>query len=250
LAVLSAGCHAFDVLAPRLAVLGLLALGCHASVQGDAKANTNGEADAELDAEVQKERAVAAPEGMKPDAQPASEASTDSKKPLLGARSDLTLVPADVAGQCSCLRVALGPANLGAFRWAAETPAVDDQTQLALALTSAGSGCKDPKGSQGASYWGYGRKGDDVVVYIENGVQGRPLAQGAIIPKPFGQGQVYMAPAKKGVIYGKAADGKGRCKIGNPGVTRTIPVTPDEMGAGAGGPAGDATSDEDLLTGR
>ncbi|HEX5098273.1 MAG TPA: hypothetical protein VFV94_02185 [Polyangiaceae bacterium] len=239
------------MLVPRIAALGcLLALGCHASVQADAKANTDGEADAELDAEVQKERAVAGTEGTKPDAPATTVAAADSKKPLLGARSDLTLVPAQIAGQCSCLRVALGPANLGAFRWAAEAPAVDDQTQLALALSSEGSGCKDPKGSQGASYWGYGRKGDDVVVYIENGVQGRPLAQGAIIPKPFGQGQVYVAPAKKGVIYGKAADGTGRCKLGNPGVTRTIPVTPDEMGAGTGSPAGDATSDEDLLTGR
>ena len=235
----------------RIAILGLLGFGCHGSVQADAKASSNGEADAELDAEVQKERAAAGAEGTKPDQKAVTNAPADAKRPLLGARSDLALASAQAAtGQCSCLRVALGAANLGAFHWTAETPAVDDQTQLVLALSSEGSGCTDPKGSTGASYWGYGRRGDDVVVYVENGVKGRPMAAGAIIPKPFGQGQVYVAPAKKGVIYGKAADGKGNCKIGNPGAARTIPVSPDEMGAGSGSPSDESGAGGDLLTGQ
>jgi len=253
LAVLTAGCHAFVVLMLRVALVGLMAFGCHGSVQADANASTSGEADAELDAEVQKERAAAAAaEGTKPDQKPEAQAAADTKRPLLGARSDLTLASAQAqtGAQCSCLRVALGAANLGAFRWTAETPAVDDQTQLVLALSSEGSGCTDPKGSVGASYWGYRRSGDDVVVYVENGVKGRPLAAGAIIPKPVGTGQVYVAPAKKGVVYGKATDGKGNCKVGNPGPLRTIPVTPDEMGAGSVAPGGEPALGEDLLTGR
>jgi len=251
LAVLTAGCHAFVVLVLRIAILGLLGFGCHGSVQANANASTNGEADAELDAEVQKERAAAGSEGTKPDQKAATNATTDAKRPLLGSRSDLTLASAQAStGQCSCLRVALGAASLGAFHWTAETPAVDDQTQLVLALSSEGSGCTDPKGSTGASYWGYGRRGDDVVVYVENGVKGRPLATGAIIPKPFGQGQVYVAPAKKSVIYGKAADGKGNCKVGNPGAPRTIPVSPDEMGTGTGGPGDEAGPGNELLPGQ
>ncbi|HEV8550784.1 MAG TPA: hypothetical protein VGQ57_17180 [Polyangiaceae bacterium] len=201
-------------------------------MQAGANAGTSGQSDAELDAEIQKERAAAAAPGTKPDQAPAAAASATAR-PLLGARTDLSLSPADVPGQCSCVRVALGAANLGAFRWKSEPPAVDDQTQLVLALTSEGAGCTNPKGSLGASYWGYRRAGDDVVVYVENGVQGRPVAGGAIIPKPFGQGQVYLAPMGKSVIYGKAAGGKGRCKLGNPGAPRTIPVGPDEMGQGS-----------------
>jgi len=216
-------------------------------VQGGAKANANGDADAELDAEVQKERALANATGTKRDASPATAATTN--RPLLGARSDLTLAAADAPGQCSCLRVALGTAKLGAFHWKGEVPAVDDETQLVLALSSEGSGCTNPKGSLGASYWGYRRAGDDVVVYVENGVQGRPVAAGAIIPKPFGQGQVYLAPSKKGVIYGKSSDGKGQCKLGNPGAPRTTPVTADEMGAGSAEPTGGPSLD-DLATGR
>ncbi len=188
-----------------------------------------------------------APEKPKPDQPPPP--APDSKRTLLGARTDLSLVPVQAAGQCSCLRVAVGPANLGAFRWKADAPAVDDQTQLALALTSEGAGCTNPKGSLGASYWGYRRSGDDVVVYVENGVKGRPLATGAIIPKPFGQGQVYVTPVKKGVVYGNAADGKGRCKLGNPGAPRTIPVSADEMGS-APPPPSDTGSADDFFTGR
>ncbi len=206
-------------------------------MQADANVSTSETSDAELDAEVQKERASAPPEGF---AVPLS-----GERPLLGARSDLTLAPAEVAGQCACLRVALGSANLGAFRWKATPPAVDDERQLVIALSSEGTGCTNPKGSLGASYWGYRRSGGDIVVYVENAVQGRPLASGAIIPKPLGQGQVFVAPVAKGVPFGKAADSKGNCKIGNPGAPRTAPVGPDETGAPAV-----AASADDMLSGQ
>jgi len=201
--------------------------------------STNGQGDAELDAEVQKERASAPPEGF------AKAPGTPGERPLLGARSDLTLAPAQVSGQCACLRVALGTADLGAFRWTGDRPSVDDERQLVIALSSEGAGCENPKGSLGASYWGYRRSGDDIVVYVENAVAGRPLASGAIIPKPLGQGQVYVAPVAKGVPFGKAAGGKGNCKIGNPGAPRTAPLGPDETGAPVV-----ADSSDDMLSGQ
>jgi hypothetical protein len=205
-------------------------------VQADANVSTSEKTDAELDAEVQKERASAPPEGFAP--------PLSGERTLLGARSDLTLAPAQVASQCACLRVSLGSANLGAFRWKGTPPAIDDERQLVIALSSEGTGCTNPKGSLGASYWGYRRSGDDIVVYVENAVSGRPLASGAIIPKPWGQGQVFVAPVAKGVPFGKAADSKGNCKIGNPGAPRTAPVSPDETGAPP------AASSDDLLSGQ
>jgi hypothetical protein len=216
--------------------------GCHASVQAHANADTSGQSDAELDAEVQKERAMAAPAAS---STPAGSAAP-SDHALLGARTDLSLEPADVQGQCSCMRVALGSANLGAFKWKGARPTVDDQTQLVVALTSAGAGCENPKGTLGASYWGYRRVGDDIVVYVENGVTGRPVAQGAIIPKPFGQGQVYLAPTSKKVPFGKPLNGKGNCKLGNPGVARTVPIGADEVGA----PSGPVSTGDDFLSGQ
>jgi hypothetical protein len=223
-------------------VLLFIGSGCHASVQAHANADTHGQSDAELDAEVQKERAMAAPTASTPPAVSAA----PSGHALLGARTDLSLEPADVQGQCSCVRVALGPATLGAFRWKGAPPTLDEQTQLAIALTSTGSGCENPKGTLGASYWGYRRIGDDIVVYVENAVSGRPIAQGAIIPKPFGQGQVYLAPTAKKVPFGKPLNGKGNCKLGNPGVARTVPVGADEVGAPAAAP----TPADDFLSGQ
>jgi len=215
-------------------------------VQAQAKADTNGE-DAELDAEVQKERAMSAPAPTPSGTAPAaSSVPPPSDRALLGARTDLSLEPAQVPGQCSCVRVALGPANLGAFKWKGERPHVDDQTELVIALSSDGSGCENPKGSLGASYWGYRRAGNDIVVYVENGVSGRPVAQGAIIPKPFGQGQVYLAPTTKKVPYGKPLNGKGNCKLGNPGLARTVPVGADEVGA----PGPGAGTNDDFLSGQ
>ncbi len=218
--------------------------GCHASVQAHANADTSGQSDAELDAEVQKERATAASTASA-SSTPAGSAAGNAHA-LLGARTDLSLEPAEVPGQCSCIRVALGSANLGAFKWKSAPPVIDDQTQLVVALTSAGAGCENPKGTLGASYWGYRRIGDDIVVYVENGVAGRPLAQGAIIPKPLGQGQVYLAPTAKTVPFGKPLNGKGNCKLGNPGVARTVPIGPDELGA----PSGPAPAGDDFLSGQ
>jgi len=237
-------CHAGAVRETWFSVLLFLGSGCHASVQAHANADTSGQSDAELDAEVQKERAMAAPVASTSAAPAVSAAPNDHA--LLGARTDLSLEPANAQGQCSCVRVALGPANLGAFKWTGTRPTLDDQTQLALALTSAGSGCDNPKGTLGASYWGYRRVGNDIVVYVENGVNGRPVAQGAIIPKPFGQGQVYLAPTTKKVPFGKPLNGKGNCKLGNPGVPRTVPVGPDEVGA----PAAPSTPADDFLSGQ
>ena len=196
-------------------------------MQGNAAANANTQGDAELEAAVQKERAVAPPTTTASATPPARTAN----HALLGARSDLTLTPAQAPAQCSCLRVVLGPADLGAFSWKGPLPALDNDRQLVMALTSEGMGCANPKGSLGASYWGYRRSGDDVVVYVENGVTGHPLAQGAIIPKPFGAGQVYVAPVSKKLPFGKSSDGKGNCRIGNPGPARTAPVGPEETGA-------------------
>lgn len=208
----------------------LIALGCQASVQTDASidssAAANANADAELDAEVQKERATQAHSSPAPAG--GFEPETDGRT-LLGARRDLTLAPSNGSAACSCVRVALGPPNLPAFQWKRSAPTLDPERQLVIALSSDGAGCPDPKGSRGASYWGYRRSGDDIVVYVENAVKDRPIAAGAIIPKPFGAGQVRLSPIK-GSPYGKPAAGKDTCKVGNPGPPRTTPVGSEETG--------------------
>lgn len=216
-----------------ISLLGLLSaagFGCRASVNANAKANLNEEVDADLEAQLQAERAQQANLVAK-----ASLPAGSGGAPLLGARHDLTLAPDLATAQCSCLKVGLADSSAGPFRWKAAPPHIDGGSQLVVALSSEGTGCTDPKGSLGASYWGYKRNGDDVVVYVENAVKGRPLTAGAIIPKPFGAGQVFVAPAERGVPYGRATDGKGNCKVGNPGTPRAVTPGPTEVGLEAEG---------------
>jgi hypothetical protein len=200
--------------------------GCQASVQGDASVDGQSGANASLDADLQAEQSASAssPKGLA-----ANKLTATDERPLLGARRDLTLAPGNGSTDCSCLRVALGAPTLPAFRWKGQAPEIDQERQLVIALSSEGAGCPDPKGSRGASYWGYRRSGDDIIVYVENAIKNRPIQAGAVIPKPFGPGQVYVAPIK-GSPYGKPRAGKGVCRVGNPGPPRTVPVAEDETG--------------------
>ncbi len=144
---------------------------------------------------------------------------------LLGARHDLRLGGSGGTRQatCRCLAAALGQAGDAAFEWQSVPPKTNPDTQLVIALASDGLECPgEPKDSLGASYWGYRRNGDDIVVLIETARFGRPMTGGAVIPKPMGEGQVYVRPAGKSVPYGKPLDATQKdCKIGNPGPPRT-----------------------------
>jgi hypothetical protein len=207
----------------------LAGLGCQASVQGDASAEvTADESDAELDAEVRKERASTPEEGGDDAAVVALAASDEG--PLLGARRDLLLASDKASLSCSCLKVGLGQPTDETFRWKGTPPAIDSGTQLVVGLSSQGMTCKQPEGSMGASYWGYRQSGNDVVVFVESAVKGRPLTAGAIIPKPFGAGQVFAAPAFGHEPYGRGPKGEPRCKLGNPGPPRSTPPLPDGAG--------------------
>jgi hypothetical protein len=219
-------CHAYVVERTSLLLASLVALSCQASVQGDASVDTESGADADLEAQVQSERSN---DPSAPDAVAHALGGPGGGKTLLGARRDLKLAPGEGASPCSCVKVALGAPDSTAFKWKAAPPAIDPERQLVVALTSEGAGCPDPKGGKGASYWGYSRSGDNIIVYVETAIKDRPVASGAIIPKPFGSGEVLLAP-KDGAPYGKAAGGKGSCKLGNPGKPRTVPVTNDELG--------------------
>lgn len=206
--------------------------GCRASVQGDASASANGanaKLDADLDAQVRAEQnSDGSTLRIAQSNRPAP--GTPGGKPLLGARRDLTLAVDQAESSCSCLKVALGDETTPAFRWQSGAPKLDPETQLVVGLSSEGGGCPAPKNTEGASYWGYRWSGNDVVVYVENAVKGRPVAVGAVIPKPVGEGQVFIAPRDAKVPYGRGSEGSKNCKLGNPGTPRTAPVTAEEAG--------------------
>jgi hypothetical protein len=227
---------------------GLLS-GCQASLSADASASANGQgasaqgdanADADLSAEAsgkgegQGEMTRSALASQAPSSAETTATDLPASRVLLGARHDLKLKPGKGTASCECLSVALGGARSGGMAWSAVPPAIDDGTQLSIALSSDGQTCKgEPKGSLGASYWGYRISGNNVIVIVEAARGGRPLTNGAIIPKPVGPGQVFVAPASKKLPYGRPLEGKGLCKVGNPGQVRTAGFSELEMGQNA-----------------
>jgi hypothetical protein len=230
-----------DVALTAAVVLGLI-VGCQASVNANAEANVSGEgasADADGSGELsgQGELADSATSGTSALVVPSAGSNPTglgSSRVLLGARHDLKLKAGKATANCQCLAVALGAAQSAGMEWTATAPELDDTTQLSIALSSEGVDCKgEPKGSLGASYWGYRISGNDVIVLVESARGGRPLTTGAIIPRPVGPGRVLIAPASKNLPYGRAPDGQGLCKIGNPGKVRTGTFSDLELGADA-----------------
>jgi hypothetical protein len=230
---------------PLTLILWLIS-GCQASVnaraEGDASANGEGaraRAEAEASGQVEGDgemtrSSLASSDNAAGMMRGNASDSLAAGRTLLGARHDLKLRPGKGSASCECLSIALGGARNAGMSWSAVPPDLDETTQLSVALSSEGQACKgEPKQSLGASYWGYRISGNDVVVLVEAARGGRPLTSGAIIPKPVGTGQVYVAPTSKKLPYGRALEGKGLCKIGNPGQARSAPFTELEVGSDA-----------------
>ena len=207
------------------AAIALLALSCEASVSADAsakRARADSEETPDFDKPITAKELAGKP--------PAALAIADTA--LLGARHDLSLVSEHASAACACVKVGIGTAQSAAFQWQSGAPHLSDATQLAFAMSSENIACNgEPKGSSGASYWGYRIVGNDVIVFVEGVREGRPRTAAAIIPKPVGDGQVYVAPAKKSFPYGRPLDGKGeRCKVGTSATRRTTPFSQGELG--------------------
>jgi hypothetical protein len=191
----------------------VLALACHASVQADA--NVSGTGDSDSDQPLKSfdrplEQPASAPE-------PLQEGVAAAGHALYGARHDLSYAGPKSA-TCACLAVALRDrAKDTAFAWELEEPQLEPSSQWIIALTSNEVPCNEsPAGTLGASYQGYVTDGNDVVVYVEALGEGRPMTNGAIIPRPKPNGGVFVESTN--AIYGKPLDGKSkRCKLTSPG---------------------------------
>lgn len=185
----------------------LVATGCHASVSADVKASGGAQQES-LD---EGAPGTGKPLVGEPDAeQPAGPTA------LLGARHDLQLSDSLTQPTCSCVAAAVGMPNSSSFKWEDGVPTLDPGSQEVVALSSQGVACSAevPKDTLGASYWGYKVQGSDVVVIVENARFGRPITNGAIIPKPAPGGHVYLQPASRSVPYARPLSGGGnRCQL-------------------------------------
>lgn len=214
---------------PCTVAFALAAIGCQASVNADVKTRARADAEEGPQDAPDLDKPLSAKSLATPNA---SAGAPEATTTLLGARHDMSLVVAHASAACACLKVAIGSAGSAAFQWQGSVPHLNDDTQLAMALSSESMPCdKEPKGSSGASYWGYRISGNDVIIFVEGARAGRPRTGAAIIPKPVADGQVYIAPAKKKLPYGRPLEGKDtKCKVGNVATKRVTPFTAGELG--------------------
>lgn len=186
-------------------------------MSANAKASTDGESDANFDVEGKgawdqqsDSRRTSGAYGEDGSSATVGQAPVPDEVPLLGARHDLLLAEGAKAS-CQCLAVVLGQPTLQALIWTGRRPTTDPNTQLVIALSSDGVSC--PKGGSGGSYMGYRKQDGDVIVTVESAVAGRPVTQGAIIPRPDAGKQVLVEPSGD-IPYGRGLGGEARCALG------------------------------------
>jgi len=102
----------------------------------------------------------------------------------------------------------VGNSRNAVFAWDGPAPFTNPETQLVIALSSEGLPCPSAASdSLGASYREYELIGDDVTVEVEMGRLGRPIAQGAVLPKPPPGGRVMVRSTDRASPYGQSMDG-------------------------------------------
>jgi len=95
---------------------------------------------------------------------------------------------------CSCLAVAVGNGTEPYFDWRGQASEVGYDA-MAVAVSAEGVSC--PKAGRGPSVRGFERRGDDVIIVVEEWQPSRPQAFGALVPNPGPQGHVYVRAVGK-----------------------------------------------------
>ncbi len=195
-----------------IVVLGLLlASACQASAGAQVQARSSGEVDANANADSKVTQSRYAPSSSSSGQDGADgygDAASNPADAMLGARAGLRLVK-PASATCQCLGVLVGPPTDPGFTWEGSSPKTNPATQLVIGLSSEGLSCPAATSdSLGASYRGYEIVGNDLVVQVETARLGRPIAQGAVIPKPPEGGRISVRSSDGKSPYGKSADGK------------------------------------------
>ena len=137
-----------------------------------------------------------------------------SRAPL-GVRHDLMLSKGPHAARCNCLAVEVGPSKDRAkFFWLGSPP---DTGQDATVVAIGANGIACPNGPpderlRRPSISAVDFNGEDVIIEVESLAEGRPLASGAVIPKPGTRGGIFIRAHRNNPVYGRSA-GVGRCRI-------------------------------------
>jgi hypothetical protein len=133
---------------------------------------------------------------------------------LLGVRHDLGLAEGQRAAKCNCLAVEVGNAGDKRFHWQASVPDIGSDAMV-IAISPRGVSCPGGEADEGkrrGSISAVDRDGPDVLVEVEEVPEGRPIASGAVIPRPGAGGSVYVRPKNRKIPYART-EGTSRCKV-------------------------------------
>ncbi len=156
------------------------------------------------------------------------ERRSDAPSPITGApttqltemrvRHDLMMAKsAPHEANCSCLSITVAQAPSDTrLTWIDAPPKLETDVAIVV-MSDKGIVCPGlpAEATERPSISGVERDGPDVVIVVENLPQGRPIASGAVIPKPGPGGSVYVKPKGPKVLYGRPLPGApvGRCKV-------------------------------------
>jgi hypothetical protein len=148
------------------------------------------------------------------EAAPLTDTSGGADRAPVGVRHDVALAPGKREARCSCLAVEVGGAGERKFQWANGPPPVGSNAMV-IAVSAHGVACpggEPDEAKRRGSISAVDREGADVLIEIEEVPEGRPIASGAIIPRPGAGGGVYVRPKNAKLPYARAQAG-GRCKV-------------------------------------
>jgi hypothetical protein len=133
---------------------------------------------------------------------------------ILGVRHDLMLSNDPHPARCACLSVETGRPADPMFFWSGGAPDINTDA-LVVAIGARGIPCPggDPDDRRRRpSISAVEQQNDDIFIEIEDLPEGRPLASGAIIPRPGSKGAIYVYPRRGNALYARNA-GVGRCRV-------------------------------------
>ncbi|MEZ4294441.1 MAG: hypothetical protein R3B70_05660 [Polyangiaceae bacterium] len=151
---------------------------------------------------------------------PASTPPTSDAQTWFGVRHDLSMNPAAPrTPACGCIAIESGMPGKQAFLWDGQVPSIGPDG-LVIAVSARGFPCpaEPDESRRRPSISGVTREGEDVIIELEDLPEGRPLALGAIIPKPGPTGALYLTPRDRKMKYLPHGT-DARCKVKSPVAT-------------------------------
>jgi hypothetical protein len=146
---------------------------------------------------------------------PIDKAPVSTHAGFVGVRHDLMLADnIERHERCSCLDVEVGGSHDPMFFWQGDRPELA-VGETVVAIGAQGIPCQggDPVDSRRRpSISAVDLENDNVIIEVEDLPLGRPLASGAVVPRPGPTGGLFIRPRHNQSLYGRGPGGR-LCRV-------------------------------------